>query len=91
MPLQDEDYDCDYCKKRYIVSTKGDPGRKRWHSFRLLHAVDDMKLTLTDSILAAGFEMHFWDRTTSSKAEALMRAVTGYRTIEDYDEISTYH
>lgn len=50
-----------------------------------------MKLTLTDSILAAGFEMHFWDRTTSSKPEALMRAVTGYRTIEDYDEISTYH
>jgi len=50
-----------------------------------------MRLTLTDSILAAGFEMHSWDRTTSSKPEALMRAVTGYRTIEDYGEISTYH
>jgi len=45
-----------------IVGTKGDASGELWHSFRLLHEEDGMHVTLTDSILEAGFEMQLWQK-----------------------------
>ena len=45
-----------------IVGTKGDAHGDKWHSLRLLHMEDGMGVTLTDSILEAGFEMDLWQK-----------------------------
>ena len=43
-----------------VVGTKGDAHGDKWHSLRLLHGEDGMGVTMTDSILEAGFEMVLW-------------------------------
>jgi L-ectoine synthase len=43
-----------------VTDTKGEAHGDKWHSMRLLHAEDGMGVTLTDSILEAGFEMDLW-------------------------------
>lgn len=45
-----------------IVGTKGEAQGDKWHSLRLLHQEDGMGVTLTDSILDAGFEMDLWQK-----------------------------
>lgn len=45
-----------------VAGTKGDARGDNWHSLRLLHAEDGMGVTLTDSILEAGFEMILWQK-----------------------------
>ena len=45
-----------------VVGTKGEAHGDKWHSMRLLHAEDSMGVTLTDSILEAGFEMTIWQK-----------------------------
>lgn len=45
-----------------IAGTKGDTHGDKWHSMRLLHKEDGMGVTLTDSILEAGFEMVLWQK-----------------------------
>lgn len=45
-----------------VTSTKGDARGDNWHSLRLLHAEDGMGVTLTDSILEAGFDMILWQK-----------------------------
>jgi len=39
-----------------VVGTKGEVHGDKWHSMRLLHAADGMGVTLSDSILEAGFQ-----------------------------------
>ena len=48
-----------------IAGTKGDAHGDKWHSMRLLHKEDGMGVTLTDSILEAGFEMVLWQKKRS--------------------------
>ena len=43
-----------------VVGTKGEAHGDKWHSLRLLYAEDGMGVTLTDSILEAGFDMVLW-------------------------------
>ena len=45
-----------------VLGTKGEAHGGKWHSMRLLHAEDGMGVTLTDSILEAGFEMTLWQK-----------------------------
>ena len=45
-----------------VVDTKGDAHGDKWHSLRLLYEEDGMGVTLTDSILEAGFEMVLWHK-----------------------------
>jgi len=45
-----------------VVGTKGDAHGDKWHSLRLLHEEDGMGVTLTDSILEAGFQMDLWQK-----------------------------
>ena len=45
-----------------VFGTKGEAHGEKWHSLRLLHAKDGMGVTLTDSILEAGFEMTLWQK-----------------------------
>lgn len=45
-----------------VIGTKGDAHGDKWHSLRLLHTEDGMGVTLTDSVLEAGFEMVLWQK-----------------------------
>ena len=45
-----------------VVGTKGEAHGDKWHSLRLLQNADGMGVTLTDSILEAGFEMISWQK-----------------------------
>ena len=45
-----------------VVGTKGEAHGNKWHSLRLLHQEDGMGVTLTDSILEAGFQMDLWQK-----------------------------
>lgn len=45
-----------------VVGTKGDKHGDRWHSLRLLHVEDGMGVTLTDTVLDAGFDMVLWQK-----------------------------
>lgn len=45
-----------------VLGTKGEAHGDKWHSLRLLHEEDGMGVTLTDSILEAGFEMRLWQK-----------------------------
>ena len=69
-----------------VVGTKGDASGERWHSFRLLHQEDGMHVTLTDSILEAGFEMQLWQK---NHLEACY-CIEGEGTVEEVDT-STVH
>ncbi len=64
-----------------IVGTKGDSSGERWHSFRLLHEEDGMQVTLTDSILEAGFEMQLWQKNHLEACYCL----EGEGTVEEVD------
>ena len=68
-------------KKEDVVGTKGDASGERWHSFRLLHQEDGMHVTLTDSILEAGFEMQLWQK---NHLEACY-CIEGEGTVEEVD------
>ena len=68
-------------RKEDIIGTKGDASGERWHSFRLLHEEDGMQVTLTDSILEAGFEMQSWQK---SHLEACYR-LEDEGTVEEID------
>ncbi len=68
-------------RKQDIVGTKGDAQGERWHSFRLLHEEDGMQVTLTDSILEAGFEMQLWQK---NHLEACY-CIDGEGTVEEID------
>ncbi|NNC99138.1 MAG: L-ectoine synthase [Gammaproteobacteria bacterium] len=45
-----------------VMGTKGEAHDNKWHSLRLLHEEDGMGVTLTDSILEAGFKMQYWKK-----------------------------
>jgi L-ectoine synthase len=45
-----------------VVGTKGDVRGDKWHSLRLLHGSDAMGVTMTDTVLEAGFEMILWQK-----------------------------
>ncbi len=62
-----------------IVGTKGDVHGDKWHSLRLLHEEDGMGVTLTDSILEAGFEMVLWQKNHSEACYCL----EGEGTVEE--------
>ncbi len=64
-----------------IVGTKGDASGENWHSYRLLHAEDGMAVTLTDSILEAGFDMQLWQKNHLEACYCL----EGEGTVEEID------
>ena len=68
-------------KKEDVVGTKGDASGERWHSFRLLHQEDGMHVTLTDSILEAGFEMQLWQKNHFETCYC----IEGEGTVEEVD------
>lgn len=64
-----------------VVGTKGDVHGDKWHSLRLLHQKDGMGVTLTDSILEAGFEMVLWQKNHLEACYCL----EGEGTVEELD------
>ena len=64
-----------------VVGTKGDVHGDKWHSLRLLHKEDGMGVTLTDSILEAGFEMVLWQKNHHEACYCL----EGEGTVEELD------
>ena len=64
-----------------VVGTKGDAHGEKWHSLRLLHKEDGMGVTLTDSILEAGFEMDLWQKNHLEACYCL----EGEGTVEELD------
>lgn len=68
-------------RKEDVVGTKGEASGERWYSLRLLHAEDGMQVTLTDSILEAGFKMNLWQK---NHLEACY-SIEGEGTVEEID------
>lgn len=64
-----------------VLGTKGEAHGDKWHSMRLLHLEDGMGVTLTDSILEAGFEMALWQKNHLEACYCL----EGRGTVEDLD------
>ena len=64
-----------------IVGTKGDVHGNKWHSLRLLHKTDGMGVTLTDTILEAGFDMVLWQKNHFEACYCL----EGEGTVEELD------
>ena len=64
-----------------VVGTKGDAHGDKWHCLRLLHKEDGMGVTLTDSILEAGFEMILWRKNHLEACYCL----EGEGTVEELD------
>jgi L-ectoine synthase len=64
-----------------VFGTKGDAHGDKWHSLRLLHTEDGMGVTLTDSILEAGFEMVLWQKNHLEACYCL----EGDGTVEELD------
>lgn len=62
-----------------MLGTKGEAHGSRWHSMRLLHIEDGMGVTLTDSILEAGFDMVIWQKNHLEACYCL----EGRGTVED--------
>ncbi len=62
-----------------VYGTKGEMHGDKWHSLRLLHEEDGMGVTLTDSILEAGFEMVLWQKNHLEACYCL----EGEGTVED--------
>lgn len=63
------------------MGTKGEAHGDKWHSLRLLHKEDGMGVTLTDSILEAGFEMQLWQKHHFEACYCL----EGEGTVEELD------
>lgn len=70
-----------------VTGTKGDAHGKRWHSMRLLHAEDGIGVTLTDSILEAGFDMELWQKNHLEACYCL----EGEGTVEELDSGNIHH
>ena len=68
-------------RKADVIGTRGDASGERWHSLRLLHEEDGMRVTLTDSILEAGFEMRLWQKNHLEACYCL----EGRGTVEEID------
>ncbi len=68
-------------RKEDVIGTKGDAKGDRWRSLRLLHEEDGMGVTLTDSILEAGFEMILWQKRHLEACYCL----EGEGTVEELD------
>ncbi len=68
-------------RKEDVIGTKGDASGDRWRSLRLLHEEDGMGVTLTDSILEAGFEMILWQKHHLEACYCL----EGEGTVEEMD------
>ena len=68
-------------RKEDVIGTKGDINGERWHSRRLLHEEDGMHVTLTDTILEAGFKMDLWQK---NHLEACY-CIEGEGTLEEVD------
>lgn len=64
-----------------VMGTKGDARGNRWRSLRLLHKEDGMGVTLTDSILEAGFKMDLWQKNHLEACYCL----EGEGTVEELD------
>ena len=64
-----------------VVGTKGEASGDKWHSLRLLHKEDGMGVTLTDSILEAGFQMDLWQKNHFEACYCL----EGEGTVEELD------
>lgn len=64
-----------------VAGTKGEAHGPKWHSMRLLHAEDGMGVTLTDSVLEAGFEMTLWQKNHLEACYCL----EGRGTVEELD------
>ena len=64
-----------------VVGTKDEAHGDKWHSLRLLHKEDGMGVTLTDSILEAGFEMVLWQKNHLEACYCL----EGEGTVEELD------
>jgi len=64
-----------------VIGTKGEAHGEKWHSTRLLHAEDGMGVTLTDTILEAGFEMTIWQKNHLEACYCL----EGSGTVEDLE------
>lgn len=64
-----------------VTDTKGEAHGDKWHSMRLLHAEDGMGVTLTDSILEAGFEMDLWQKNHFEACYCM----EGEGTVEELD------
>ncbi len=68
-------------RREDVIGTKGDASGDRWRSLRLLHEEDGMGVTLTDSILEAGFEMILWQKHHLEACYCL----EGEGTVEELD------
>ena len=64
-----------------VMGSKGETHGPKWHSMRLLLAGDCMGVTLTDSILEAGFEMVLWQK---NHLEACY-CIEGAATVEELE------
>ena len=69
-----------------VVATKGEAHGDKWHSLRLLHKEDGMGVTLTDSILEAGFEMVLWQKNHLEACYCL----EGEGTVEELDTATVH-
>jgi L-ectoine synthase len=69
-----------------VVGTKGEVHGDKWHSMRLLHAADGMGVTLSDSILEAGFQIDLCQR---SHLEACY-CLEGEGLVEDLDNATVH-
>lgn len=67
--------------KKSVVGTKGEARGDKWYSLRLLHEEDGMGVTITDSILEAGFEMDLWQKNHFEACYCL----EGEGTVEELD------
>jgi L-ectoine synthase len=64
-----------------VLGTKGEAHGDKWHSMRLLHEEDGMGVTVTDSILEAGFDMVLWQKRHLEACYCL----EGEGTVEELD------
>ena len=64
-----------------VVGTKGEAHENKSHSLRLLLEEDGMGVTLTDSILEAGFEIVLWQKNHLEACYCL----EGEGTVEELD------
>lgn len=65
-----------------VVATKGDKHGDKWRSLRLLHKDDGMGVTLTDTVLEAGFDMVLWQKNHLEACYCL----EGEGTVEELDK-----
>ena len=68
-------------RKEDVIGTKGDINGEHWHSLRLLHEEDGMHVSLTDTILEAGFKMDLWQKNHLETCYC----IEGEGTVEEVD------